>query len=731
MKKTILMTLGVSMWAASLFAGDPVSRPVDPKEGMWLPHLVKALNIGEMQQLGFRLTADDIYSINQSSLKDAVVQLGGFCTAEVVSSQGLLFTNHHCAYDAIQTHSSVDHDYLTDGFWAKTKAEELHTPGLTVSFLVRIEDVSQRINDAVKGLEGPDRDAKIAEEIAAVEEGVEKEKGYRAEVNPMFAGNEFYLFVYETFSDIRLVGAPPSSIGKFGGDTDNWMWPRHTGDFSVLRVYAGPDNKPADYSAENVPYKPKHFLPVSVKGIKNGDFSMTMGYPGSTERYLTSFAVEQAYKNDNPTIVKLLGERLNIMKEHMDASDKVRIQLASGYASLANTHKYYIGQNRGLDHSGLIAEKQKFEREFTNWLMADASRREKYSKVLDMSRQNYANSTDVLKLSAYLNMAGFAPGCVGFGVNLWRLQGTMAKEPDNKEAWQPAIDRTKGAMEGHFKDYDAPTDERILAAMCRFMYNDLPAKYHPSVFTSKAFTKSKPKGDMDRFDVYAAKVFSTSVITDEARLKAFLANPSKKVLDADLGVAHVASIIQLYREKMAADRQVFDATNEEVNRLFVAAIREMNPAKKFYPDANFTMRLSYGSIMPYDPRDGVSYLSQTFADGIIEKEVPNDEEFHVPAKLHDLIVKKDFGRYGQNGRLPICFTSDNDITGGNSGSPVINGDGHLIGIAFDGNWESMTGDLVFDPNVQRTISVDIRYVLFVIEKYAGATNLIDELKVMQ
>jgi hypothetical protein len=362
---------------------------------------------------------------------------------------------------------------------------------------------------------------------------------------------------------------------------------------------------------------------------------------------------------------------------------------------------------------------------------SDSQRKEKYGKVLDMVKQNYEGNREVLQLSSYMNMAGFGPAFVGFGVSLWRLQGAMEKNPDNKEAWAPLIDRINGSKEGHFKDYHAPTDQRILAAMCRYMYTDLPAGNHPSVFSSKAFTKAKAKGDMDRFDAYAEKVFATSIVTDQARLDAFLANPSKKVLDADLGVQHVISIITLYREKMVMGRGMFDAVNDEALRLFQDAMMKMAPEKKFYPDANFTMRLSYGKVIPYDPRDGVSYKLQTFHDGVLEKEVPNDEEFHVPSKLHDLFESKDFGPYGENGKLPLCFLSDNDITGGNSGSPVINGEGHLIGIAFDGNWESMTGDLVFDADVQRTISVDIRYVLFTIEKYAGASNIISELQIVK
>lgn len=729
-KRVVMLVLGAVISLNAAFAEhDP--KPINPNEGMWLPHMVKMLNIDDMKKLGFKLSAEDLYSINKSSIKDAVVQLGGFCTAEVVSPQGLLFTNHHCAYDAIATHSSVEHDYLTDGFWAKTKKDELHTPGLTVSFLVRIDDVTKRISDAVSSVPEAEADAKMQEMIGTIEAEATENTNYRAEVKAMFDGNQHLLFVYETFRDIRLVGAPPSSIGKFGGDTDNWMWPRHTGDFSVLRVYADKDGNPAEYSEDNVPYKPKHFLPVSIKGIQEGDFAMTLGYPGSTDRYLSSYAIEQAYKYDNPTIVKILGERLEIMKSEMDKDDKVRIMMASSYASLANSHKYYLGQNRGLSRRGLIEERQEFEKKFQNWANGDSKRKEKYGSVLDNFRQNYESSRDVLKLNNYVNMAGFGPGFVAYGIGFWRLASMMASAEGDDSKWKPMAERLKGGVDGHFEEYHAPTDKRILASMARLMYNDLPEKYHPSVFSSKAFKKAKAKGGKDRFDVYADMVFKSSVLVNEDRAKAFLASPSQKVADKDLGIQYVTSIIELFRSKLRVDQGLFSAIDGESMKIYQAGMHEMMPDKKFYPDANFTMRMSYGKVIPYDPRDGVSYKYITYGEGVLEKEVPGDEEFDVPKRLGQLLRSGDYGRYAHNGKLPLCFLTDNDITGGNSGSPVINGDGHLIGIAFDGNWESMTSDLVFDDDIVRTISVDIRYVLFVIDKFAGATHLIDELKVMQ
>lgn len=729
-KKPFLMLVG--LWCGlRLLAGTPISMPVPPNEGMWLPHLIKTLNFSEMQQMGLKLSADEIYHVNQSSLKDAVVQLGGFCTAEVVSPEGLLFTNHHCGYDAIATHSSVEHDYLTNGFWAKTKAEELPNEGLTVSFLQRIEDVTARITGAAAGAGEEEAEVKMEEEIGKIEEEAGEGGKYRATVKAMFNGNEYLLFVYEVFRDVRLVGAPPSSIGKFGGDTDNWMWPRQTGDFSIMRVYANKDNQPADYSPDNVPYKPKHFLPVSIKGLKEGDFAMTMGYPGSTDRYLSSYAIDFQYRNSNPLIVKILGERLRIMKEDMDADPKVRIMLASNYASLANTYKYFLGQNRGLDRRGLIEERQEMEAAFMKWVNADPKRKEKYGDVLNQFKDNYAKSAGVLNLSSYMNMAAFAPGMVSYGIGYWRLLRTMEAKPDDKSAWEGQISQLSGGVDEHFKEYNMPTDQKILARMCELMFNDLPKEYHPTVFQAKSFLKSKAKGDVTRFEAYAANVFKGSVLVDAAKAKAFLANPNKKALEGDLGVEFVASIIDLYRSQLAVGQAMFDAVNEACMKTYEAGLHEMHPNKKFYPDANFTMRVSYGKMIPYDPRDGVGYKSQTFGEGILEKEIKGDEEFDVPPHLHDLLVKKDFGRYGQNGKLPLCFLTDNDITGGNSGSPVINGNGELVGIAFDGNWESMTGDLVFDPEVQRTISVDIRYVLFTIDKFAGATNLIKELKIME
>lgn len=729
-KKLFAMMLGLVLGLQVVQANNPPA-PVRPDEGMWLPLLIQTLNYKDMQSLGCKLTPEQIYSVNNASIKDAIVQLGGFCTAEVVSPQGLLLTNHHCGFDAIQSHSSVEHDYLTNGFWAMTKAEELPIEGLSVSFLERVENVTEKMNAAIAA-EG-DREAAIEMETGKMEEAASEGGKYRAEVKPMFASNEFYLFVYKVYRDIRLVGAPPSAVGKFGGDTDNWMWPRHTGDFSMMRIYAGEDNEPADYSASNKPYSPKHYLPVTVKGVKEGDFAFIMGYPGSTDRYQTSYSVKQAFDNDNRDIIKLLGNRLSLMKEDMDRSDEVRIKLASDYASLSNSWKYYEGQELGLSRRDLVSEKAAAEAKFTSWVNADASRKAEYGEVLPGIKAAVESNVDVAKLSNYINMAAFGPAIVSGGVPYWRLMNTMEKFPDDKTKWQPIIDNLLSGLDARFKDYNKPTDQKIFGAMNRAFYTDIKPEWHPSIYSDKGFTKQKAKGNLDRFDKYAAYVYGSTILADKAKAKAFLANPSLKALKADPGVKHVASIIELYLTKLQQGQAVYSMTYDGLMQKYLKGMREMDASKVRYPDANFTMRLTYGTIMPYVPRDGVHYDWYTTQKGILEKEIPGDEEFDVPAKLKDLMVRKDFGRYAdkKTGDLVTCFLSNTDITGGNSGSPIMNAEGQLIGLAFDGNWESMISDIVFEKKTCRTISVDIRYVLFVIDKYAGAKHLVDEMNVVE
>lgn len=732
LKKFIYLFLGVIL---SFQAGLKASAP---NEGMWLPLLIKQLNYGEMQKMGCKLTAEQIYSVNNASLKDAIAQLGGFCTAEVVSPEGLLLTNHHCAYDAIQTHSSKEKDYLANGFWAMNKGEELHTPGLTASFLIRMEDVTDRIMKAAESVGEADKEMKIQEEIGKIEEEAKEGNHYRSSVESMLYGNAYYLFVYETFRDVRLVGAPPSSIGKFGGDTDNWMWPRHTGDFSMLRVYAGPDNKPADYAAENVPLKPRHFLPVNIKGVKQGDFSMIMGFPGSTDRYLTSFAIKQAYENDNPDFVDVFGERLRVMKEDMDADRAVAIKLASDYASLANTYKYFQGQNLGLSRRGLIEERQAYESKFQAWVSKDAKRKDEYGKVLEGIQNNIQSNATLKHVSNYFNLSLFGTGFVGTtGFTFYRAVRTL-EAGGGKDAVMGMLNGAFEDLGKTFKDYNTATDQKVFASMLRMYRSEIPAEYHPDFFESKLFTKSKAKGNMDQYDVYASKVFASSFLVSRDRIEATLAKlesmDEAKIADfikADPGVAYLNSVIDMYRKKILTGMAIYQGADEELMHVYMKGMREMESDKAFYPDANSTLRLTYGKVIPYDPRDGVTYKYTTTANGILEKEVPGDEEFDVHPKLKQLIQARDFGRYGHNGELTVCFLTDHDITGGNSGSPVIDGEGNLIGIAFDGNWESMTSDLVFDKDIVRTINVSAEYVLFVIDKFAGAGHLIKEMKVIE
>jgi hypothetical protein len=703
----------------------PLAR-VWADEGMWLPMLLKDYNYAEMQRLGLRLTADQIYSINQSSLKDAIVQLGGFCTAEVVSKEGLLFTNHHCAYDAIQEHSTVEHNYLRDGFWAMSKTDELNVPGLSVTFLVRMDDITDRIM-AIKDKGGDDVDRLVEEEMKIVETEVTAGTQYRAVAKSMFDGNGYYVFVYETFKDIRLVGAPPSAIGKFGGDTDNWMWPRHTGDFSILRIYANKDNQPAEYASDNVPYTPKHVLPVSIKGVKDGDFTMIMGYPGSTDRYFSSYEVTEQQQILAPAVVKIMGERLSIMKEEMDKDEAVNIALAASYASLNNTYKYFKGNLLSLNKFDLASEKRKEEALFMEWVNADPGRKDVYGNVLnDLGTLVEGNAT-LANLNYTMNFAAFSPGFISRGVQLWRLKSTLQGDEEQGIAMAEGI---AANLDNLFKEYVASADIRVFAMAIRFLH-EMPEEARPDLFTSKAWNAAKGENLSEKSLNYAAYVFKKSILMDRAKMEKFLDKPKLKTLEKDPGVAYIESIITSYRNHVLAPMGSYGDDLTRLRELYLKGLMEMQPDRKFYPDANSTMRLTYGTVGSHKSWEGKPYNTQTWATEILDKEIPNDDEFHVPPKLKSLIENKDFGPYGENGRLPVCFLHNTDITGGNSGSPVINGDGHLIGIAFDGNWESMMSDLKFQKEYVRTISVDIRYVLFVIEKYAGASNLIAELEIVK
>jgi peptidase S46-like protein len=699
-------------------------KPVLADEGMWLLMYLNK-NYDEMQARGLKLTPDDIYSVNHASLKDAVVWLGG-CSAEIVSPEGLMLTNHHCAYGAIQSHSSVEHDYLKDGFWAKNRKGELPAEGMTASILIRMDDVTQRVlsvtNDDMDVME---KTAAIQEEIKKIVAEAEEGTFYNARVRGMFANNQYFLFVFETFRDLRLVGAPPSSIGKFGGDTDNWEWPRHTGDFSVLRIYMSPDGEPADYSEENIPYQPRHFFPVNIKGVKEGDFSMVIGFPGRTQRYLTSYGIELEQNSSNPARIEIRTRILDIMKEDMNQSEEIRIKYASKFSRLANYWKYFIGQNEGLERLKTVEKKRKMEQEFQHWADSNPARKKKYGDILPQIKENYELLAKSNLFVQVINEAGFAPEIIR---HAWRFRGlnTLLQEDNpNQEKINKTIDGIRSSLPGMFKDYNRPTDLKIFAASIE-LFNELcPAEQLPELIKE---ANSKYKGDWMK---YAGKVFDKSIFDDEATIKAFLDKPSLKALDKDPVFKLVMNMFETYTDNIAGDRRIATSNISALSGKLIQGLMEKFPGKLFYPDANSTIRLTYGNVQSYEPRDAVQYKYYTTIDGVMEKENPDSDEFVVSPKLKALYEKRDFGPYGTGGTLHTDFITNNDITGGNSGSPVIDANGNLIGIAFDGNWEAMTGDLVFDKEYKRCINVDIRYVLFVIDKYAGATNLIQEMKIIQ
>ncbi len=704
------------------------TKAVTPDEGMWLPMLINK-NYDEMKKLGFRLTAEDLYAVNNSSMKDAIVSLG-FCSGEMISAEGLMLTNHHCGFGSIQFHSSVDHDYLTDGFWAKTKADELYSPEMVASFLVRMEDVTSVIAEATKGMNDSERAAKMKETIKAITDESTKDTHYEAIVRDVFGDNQYLLFVYERFPDVRLVGAPPSSIGKFGGDTDNWMWPRHTGDFSLFRVYMGKDGKPATYSKDNIPYKPKKHLAISTKGIKEGDFAMVMGYPGRTNRYAFSAELQNAVDKVNPALISLLGKRLEIMKADMDKEASVRIKYADTYASLANSWKYYLGQNEGLKKLDVIAVKRSIEAGFEKFAASNATNTDKYAQVLGNVNSLYNDYKPYALRNLYLSLAGNASAAVSYANRYKSLIALYADPVANKETIDQTIADLQSGIDEQFKDYVPETDKKILAALLTMYYTDQPASDRPAVL-EEIVKKYKGKSASESFAKYAEEVFKRSLFVSKERAAAFLANPNAKVLLAD-------PIVQLhmkydeYRKTYSPNVSAFASALAKEKKLYIAGLMEMNAGRLMYPDANSTLRITYGKVSGYSGKDAIEYNYYSTSNGILEKYDPENEEFIVPEKLINLIKKKDFGPYtNEKGELVVNFLSDNDITGGNSGSPVINGNGELIGCAFDGNWEAMTGDLVFDKQYKKTISVDIRYILFIIDKYAGAKHLIEEMTIVK
>ncbi len=701
-------------------------------EGMWLLTLLNK-NYSQMKALGFKLTPEDIYSINKGSLKDAIVQFGqngrGFCTGEVISSKGLLLTNHHCGYGSIQHHSTVEHDYLADGFWAKTMEDELYTPGQMVKFLETIEDVTVKATEGLNDkMTEQERRTKLRENITAIEKAAMEGKGklFEAVVMSFFGGNHFYLVRYNIYNDVRMVGAPPSSIGKFGHDTDNWVWPRHTGDFSMFRVYMGKDGQAAEYSKENVPLAPKHHLPVSIKGVKKGDFAMVMGYPGRTFRFMTSFEIDELLKITHPNRIKIRGIRQEIMMKDMKSDAKVNIQYSSKYSGSSNYWKNSIGQKRGLERLKVADQKLALQKDFLVWANADAARKEKYGEALNLienaikGRAEYQGVSQILgeSLIGGIEMVGMAGSTLG-------LVDLLADKDKNADAIAKTVQGIKGRAEGFYKDYNMPTDKKLALAMLDLFMKDVDSKYHPDFYQILAnqYNNSIP--------AMVDELYSKSIFVSAESLNAFLENPTKEALENDLAFKMIKSCRTLAMD-LNGKLGAFNDNLVRGQRLLIAGLLEMNPTKNYAPDANFTMRLTYGTVGDYKPADAVHYDYMTYLDGIMEKYVPGDYEFDAPAKLIELYNKKDFGQYAdKNGKMPVCFTTNNDITGGNSGSPVMDAKGNLIGLAFDGNWEAMSGDIAFENQLQKCINMDARYLLFIIEKFAGANRLIEEMTIVK
>ncbi len=719
MTKKLLSIIFLSVLTFSLVKAD---------EGMWLPQLLQSMNESDMKDCGLQLTAQDLYDVNNSSLKDAIVALnGGMCTGEMISSQGLMLTNHHCAFDVIQTHSTVDNDYLTDGFWAMTRDAELPNEGFSVSFLVSIESVTDRVLEDLGEVTESERNTKLREIFNEISSEKIDGTDYNARVKSFFGGNEFYLMTYITYNDVRLVGAPPSSIGKFGGDTDNWMWPRHTGDFSLLRVYCAPDGSPAEYSEENIPYTPKHHLPIQLDGVDNGDYTMIFGFPGSTDRFLTSFGIQEALEQTNPTIVQIRSEKLAIMKSGMDANKKTKIQYASKYAGTSNYWKYYIGQSRGLKRMKVYDKKVEIENKFTDWVNSgDEQRYEKFGNTLNLIKEAYEDNRELNISRTYLNEAIFQGAEIMYFSFI--MNRKLANIPTDKDEKIIFINKIREESKEFYKNYNSTIDEELFSAMLEMYYYNVPQNQHPSVF-KKIENQLLGFKALD-FDYYAKDVFRKSIFSSEDKFMNFLENPYTMKLEKDPAYTTMMSIYDYYIEHHYAQRKSVRAKLDEGNRLFIAGLREMNPKENYYPNANSTMRVTYGNVGDYNPGDAMHYDFYTTIDGIIEKEDPTNDEFIVPEKLKELYEIGDYGQYAdENGNLRINFISNNDITGGNSGSPVINAWGEIVGTAFDGNWEAMSGDIAFENEIQRTISVDIRYTMFIIDKFAGATHLIDEMTI--
>ncbi|MEO0895170.1 MAG: S46 family peptidase [Bacteroidota bacterium] len=725
-------------------------------EGMWLPNTIAQQKGEEMKKLGLAIEPSSIYDENTPSLKDGIVVLsGGSCTAEAISAEGLLLTNHHCTYDEVAAISTTDNDILKNGYWPESRGKEPRLEGVTAGFLIKIENITERMLDA--GAEGFEAEAeKIIKEA-------ETQPGYKADVKEMYNGLEYYLYLYEVFPDVRLAGVPPQDVGKFGYDTDNWMWPRHTGDFTLLRVYAGPDNKPAEYSADNKPYQPKHFFPISIAGTDEGDFSMIMGYPGSTERYLTSFAIKHRIEQNYPDQIKLRGIVAKSMKEAMDADDADRLKLTGDYSSIMNYYKYFQGASTMLKRNKIVEKRQMQEKAFQAWADADPERKEKYGEILGNIEELHELHKEAEHYYQYLIYTLAYPAAASKGLGLTfsqvrTLDAVLKRAP--KEIREQELEKAKEALPELYESFVRSADKKIFLGHIEALYTDMSEELQLESFAeiaagNKAFSvydkaelskKEKKKqrkirkknaskwngmSDLEKILAWADTAYDRSLAANPDRMEAFLNNPDKEVTSNDPLLGLVGDIIGVYSTKAALKLGTFEAQIAGLRRDYIAGMQEMYPDRSFYPDANSTTRFSYGQVKGYSVGDSITYKPFTTTKGIMEKYDPNNPDYQVPEKLRNLIEAGDFGNYKDaDGTMHVCFLTTNDITGGNSGSPILNGKGELIGTAFDGNWESMCGDIQVLADVNRTIVADIRYILFIIEKYGESSRLIEEMKIM-
>ncbi|QGY47463.1 serine protease [Maribellus comscasis] len=695
------------------------------KEGMWIPTLLGKYNIEEMQQMGFKLTAQDIYDVNNASMKDAVVIFGGGCTGELISEEGLLITNYHCGYRQIQSHSSVENDILTDGFWAMNRGEELPNPGLTVRFLEYMKDVTDEVLENTEGLSEEEKAEVIRRNSGRIESDASEENKYRTQIKPLFYGNQYFLYVYKTYTDVRLVGAPPSAIGKFGGDTDNWMWPRHTGDFSVFRIYADANNEPAEYSPDNVPFKPKKFLPISIKGIQPGDFTMVFGNPGSTQQYIPHQEVDIIMNQRDPDRIKLRDIKLQIVGAAIQKDPKIRIQYSAKYQSIGNAWKKWQGEIKGLQRLDAVNEKLEFEEEFKNWAEKNSTWQTIYQPVFNNFEVLYDQYKRFIKASDYYSEI------VLRGPEIFKL-ATMANAiVNNIESNQPErVESLKLNMEksldSFFKDFNQAVDEKLFTELLPLLKNELDPEFLPYDFQELMNKNDKEK--------LLKKVYRKSKLTEKETLAELLTNGNEKrvlKLRKDPLIAMVRMLNFYYNVKI---KPIVNTLNENIDRsmkIYLAGIMEMQSGSPLYPDANLTLRITYGRVEGYEPFDGVRYKYYTTLSGIMEKDNPAIYDYDVPEKLKELFREKDFGKYEVNGDVPVCFTASNHTSGGNSGSPVVNANGELIGLNFDRCWEGTMSDIMYDPEMCRNITLDIRYALFIIEKFAGAGYLLEEMEIAE